>query len=427
MQPDESSPAPSPRDESVRHHYDVEHSSNEPLQPKHVGTVPAAGESSSTATITAARRTPARQRYRSALADSPTVQPTPVPQRPRYRWFVGLMLLSAGACVAFAVWNSHFRYQAYGVITGRLIEVSAAWEGVAQSFQVHKGDHVQQGDVLLTLDNLVLNQQLARVSEDLQIAQAKLQAEMSALQWQSQARQEQSKKAQAEYYERWGELLQSEAKLADLNARMARFEAANKRFNHVVSDEEIESLSFERDGLQSKVEKLTLAVEELKNRIDFSDNVQSNVQQQFEPQVARIASLTTELKRLRTRIEQGRIRAPVSGRVVNIHVLRGERAIPSKPIVEIVEDGSYEATLYLSQNCTNTLRPGDRVELWLKPNQESRSFLVTSVGEQMEVAPDSLQRRYAKDEELLPVHLTPTVDGKSQNELRLGSEVMLLN
>ncbi len=387
----------------------------------------AGGESATALPETNVPTGAAPKQFRSALTTTARTEPMPPPQRPKNRWFVGMFLFAVGACAAFAIWNSFFRYAGYGMITGRLIDVSAPWEGVVQSFQVREGDQVRQGAVLLTIENIELNHQLARITDELHIAQAKLQAEMSQLQWQSRAREEQSKKAEAEYYEAWGDLLQHRAHLEDLTARIERFNKSNEQFPGVYSREEIASLQFEWKGEQAKTEKLAIAVDELKKRISQHDDVNNDVERQFKPQLALIESLKTELPRLRERLEQGQIRAPANGRVVKIHGFAGERADPTKPLVEIVEEGSFAATLYLAQNRTNLLKVGDEVKLWLKPSREIRTFEVTATGEQMEHAPECLQRRYARDEELLPVYLAPKQEGDFDGGLRLGSEVVLLN
>lgn len=428
MQSDEFSPASSNAHRSFRHDQDGDRSSKNTVST--IRPIGSRGPNNTDVTTVAERglRNGTRpKQFRSALTTAACTEPTPLPQRPRNRWFVGMFLFGVGACAAFAVWNSFFRYSAFGLITGKVIDVSAPWEGVVQSFQVREGDQVRQGAVLMTIENIEINHQLARVMDELQIAQAKLQAEMSQLQWQSQTREEQSRKAEAEYYEAWGDLLQHRAKLEDLNIRIERFKKSNERFPGVFSQEEITSLELERQGQNRKTEKLAIAVEELRKRIEKRTGDDNAVERQFKPQLARIESLKIELLRLRERIEQGRIRAPANGRVVKIHCLSGERADPAKPLVEIVEDGSLEAKLYLAQSHTNLLTVGDEVKLWLKPSREIRTFQVMSTGEKMERAPDSLKRHYSKDEELLPVYLRPKSSKASDKGMLLDGEVVLLN
>lgn len=367
------------------------------------------------------------RKFRSALTAAPCTEPTPLPQRPKGRWFIGLFMFGVGTFAALAVWNSFFRYSAYGMITGRQIDVSVPWEGVVKSFHVKEGDDVRQGDVLVTIENLELNHQFDRVRDELQIAQVKLHADMSQIRWRSQAREEVAQKALADYYETWGELLEQQAKLEELNSKLGRFAEANKRYARVVSPEEVESVKFQRDGLVAKIEKLKLAVEGLKKLKQTKTQPDEEIAKQFKPQLARIESLKTDLLRLRERLEQGKIRAPANGRVVRIHSFTGERAAPSNSIVEIVEDGSLEATVYLSQSRSNLLKKGDEVRLWIKPRSEVQEFRVSEIGETMERAPESLSRHYRKDEELLPVHLVPVSRDSESAEMRLGSEVVLLN
>src|SRR5947209_15875109 len=86
------------------------------------------------------------------------VSPTPLPKRPKGRWFVAVMLAGICAFAFYSVWSSFFRYEAYGVVTGRVIDVSPAWEGVVRSILVPDGEKVEQGQVVMVVDSVELRQ-----------------------------------------------------------------------------------------------------------------------------------------------------------------------------------------------------------------------------------------------------------------------------
>ncbi len=114
---------------------------------------------------------------------TPVARPTPLPKRPKGRWFVGVILFLLVGGAVYAVWDSYWRYQAYGTVTGHLIQVSPPWDGVLQYLQVQEGDAVRQGQLLLTVDNTELRQRHAQLGDELRVAQATLEAEAARLKW----------------------------------------------------------------------------------------------------------------------------------------------------------------------------------------------------------------------------------------------------
>jgi hypothetical protein len=71
---------------------------------------------------------------------NPVARPTPLPRRPKGRWFVGLLLLAAVSYGGYQVWETFFRYRAYGMVTGRVVQLSPPWEGVASYLHVREGE-----------------------------------------------------------------------------------------------------------------------------------------------------------------------------------------------------------------------------------------------------------------------------------------------
>src|SRR5262249_1480105 len=106
-------------------------------------------------------------RTQSTQESGPPVRPTPLPRRPKGRWFIGVLLLTACGYGAFQVYDTFFRYRAYGVITGRVLSVSPPWEGVVQYVHVRDGDTVRQGQLLMTLENTELRQRRGQLDDEL--------------------------------------------------------------------------------------------------------------------------------------------------------------------------------------------------------------------------------------------------------------------
>src|SRR5262249_19722246 len=147
-----------------------------------------------------------------------TARPTPLPRRPKGRWFVGVLLLAACAYGTYQLWHTFFRYRAHGLVTGRVLQLSPPWEGVGQYVHVREGETVRQGQLLLSLENMELRQRRAQLDDELRLAQAALDAETAKLKWQAAFHLDQSENALARYYETWGELLQQQALLDRLQS-----------------------------------------------------------------------------------------------------------------------------------------------------------------------------------------------------------------
>src|SRR5437764_1397469 len=114
---------------------------------------------------------------------APMTVPTPLPKRPKGRWFIGLLLLTGCAYAGYHVWDGFFRYTAYGTVTGRLVQLSPPWDGELAFLSVREGDRVRQGEVLATLENHELRQKLDQTDDELRVAQATLEAEAARLKW----------------------------------------------------------------------------------------------------------------------------------------------------------------------------------------------------------------------------------------------------
>jgi hypothetical protein len=268
--------------------------------------------------------------------------------------------------------------------------------------------------------------ELDRLHDKLTIAQATLDAEMAELSWQSRLREDQTQRTLADYYESWGTLLREEAELSNMQLQLKRKEEIVRTVPKVITEEELETLRFAIQGQHAKVEKSTAAVEKLHKLVSMSGAEEGP--QQLRPHLSRIKSLQEEIARAREKLGLLELRSPVRGRVIRVHFFAGEYVLPETPVLDILEDGSVEAVLYLPQRNAKSLAKGDIIDLDVVPNAETLHAEVTGFGEQMVAPPPTLQRYYRKNETLLEVYARPCVneDETQGNErLRLGSEVRL--
>lgn len=357
---------------------------------------------------------------------SATATPTPLPKRPKGSYFLGAAFLTVLLISALAVWNTYFRYNAYGMISGRIIEVPASQAGTIRSIHVREGEVVSSGQLLAIMEDPDSKAELDRLHDELAIAQATLDAKVAELSWQSRLREDQTQRTLADYYESWGTLLKEEAELSNMQLQLKRKEEIVRAVPKVITEEELETLRFAIQGQHAKVDKLTAALEKLRKLISMSGPTEGP--QQLRPQLSRIKSLQEQIARARQRLESSELRSPASGRVIAIHFFAGEYVLPETPVLDILEDGSLKAVLYLPQRKAQSLAKGDIIDLDLVANAETLCAEVTGFGEQMVAPPPTLQRYYRSNETLLEVFARPRVnaDGLQGNkQLRLGSEVRL--
>lgn len=353
----------------------------------------------------------------------PRTRPTPLAKRPKGQFFVGASLLVICGTAASLVWNAYFRFEARGVVNGRIVRVSTPWASVVRAVHVRENEEVRQGQLLVTFGNFDHEQRLAQVMDQLRVAQAELESQVSQLRWQAQQQGDRAQKAVSEYYELWGQLLEERARLKKATADVEHLNAARGEHSLAVSERQLESAQILEAGQRAKVEKLDDAVKELARRVKIYHEDQEDGSAQFRPYVLRIESLEAELVRLREQIRQGEVRAPVSGRVVRVHHFTGEHAEPAEPTVELVEQGSLEAVVYMPQDRVGTLETGDKLLLVVAPSSRRIECQVTRFGGQFEHAPASIERHYDRNARLLPVHLQPVSPGGLEGVL--GGEVQV--
>ena len=362
------------------------------------------------------------------------VRPTPLPKRPKGRWFIGLILAGCCAFAMYQVWDSFFRYQAYGVVEGQTILVSPPWEGVIQYIHVREGDAVRQGQVLVTMENLELKQRFHHLGDELRVAQANLEAESAKLKWQFSYSMDQSQGAVVAYYETLGNLLREQSRLEDLKLNLRRAEVLLGP--KAISREEYDQIRLGKAGQEERIAKLQEALVELKKRADqatsliqkkgeLSAGLKDNGIEQLKPNLARIEALQAERVRLQEQIDQGLIRAPCSGLVLKITHFVGERCKATEPLLKVLEEGSLKVVLYLPQEACTLFTPGGDVSLLVDPYPERLSCTVIRIGDEFVLPPENIKRHYREGQKLLPVTLEPKDEWTRWMALRVGGVVKL--
>ena len=334
---------------------------------------------------------------------------------------MAMLFLIGLARSGYFLWTSLLQYEAYGIIEGRLISVAAPWEGTVANWQVRDGDEVKQGQILAQISNLEMEHELAAYGDELKMSQALLEAEISKVNFSVQNQSVRNQLAVAEYLQSSGELLAERAKLKELDGK---FERTNKLADsNAVSRSEYEQVYFQLCGQKKKIEKLEAAVEVLRIRSNEINLNQNDGSPQLKPILAQIELTQSKIARLRERIDQGKIKAPVSGRVSKRFCLTGESARAGETVIEILEDNSIEAVLYLPQRTVDEFEVGREMDVTLEPHRRPLRCTIARLGGRFETAPESIKGYYYENQPLLPVYLKPGPEASPLMEIRVGGTI----
>jgi hypothetical protein len=93
--------------------------------------------------------------------------------------------------------------------------------------------------------------------------------------------------------------------------------------------------------------------------------------------------------------------------------------------VSLLEEGSLQVVLYMPQDSSTILGPGQEVKLTLDPYPEPLMCRVHRLGDQFEPAPEQIKRHYFEGQRMLPVYLEPGSEATRWMALRIGGVVRL--
>ena len=368
---------------------------------------------------------PAAESVTEPVAESVASAPRPAPQvsaRPNGRLVVAAILLFCVTTVSYLLWSTFLRDAAYGVVTGKVTALSPPWSGTLTAVYVFAGDKVHQGDVLAIVDDPELQATIDRLGDDLRTAQAELDAQTALLALAARRRGDVAEENRADYYDLRGELLDKQARYDELTSKLDRRQALANR--HAVSNEEIESLRFVKQGLAAKIDNLKQAVAALETRLQTLPVADLDAAQ-LKPQLAKIENTQAEIRRLHDQQRRGMLRAPVGGTIIDVAGHVGERATPEQPLLELLPVDSLELVLYVHQDQANTYQVGQQAELVVEPASEPIVCQVTRIGQRLEKPLSYVPGRYRPEEKLLPITFTPIADLPEDAKLRIGSTVRL--
>lgn len=344
----------------------------------------------------------------SAQLASPT--PTPPPRRPKGRLLIGSLLMVLFATAFYIVWDGVFRYQAYGLVEGNLVVVRTSAPGTIQKVFVAEGDMVRTGELLLTIENVELEHRLERTRDSIRLAQAQLDSHIAKLRRIARQREWDVLDNAAEFFELASELPKRRSEVERLERSLARTQKAQEFAG--VSVEDFERIQFALQGEQELLENLAEAVSTLQTRNDLTSDEPELDLAELKPTMVRIENLQNETQRLYELLKASNVVAPITGIVVKHQCVAGKWVDTSEELFEIVEEGTVEPILFLSQADTRKVGPGTKIVVHIDPMSAPVHCTVRRTADEFRVPPSQLVRYYDGGEPLLPVILEPVGDIK---------------
>lgn len=364
--------------------------------------------------------------------------PSPLPARPKGRWFITAVLLGVVALGGYAIWDAFFRYHAYGVVGGHVVKISPNVDGVVRYVHVREGDSVERGQLLMTIENLKLAQERDRLQDELAVARAELQGATASLKWRSAQNAERHQQAVKEHHE-----LQAKLELSRSELRQAAIRAAgvSKAFEaNAAQLHEVERIQAQREGLLRDVDELQKAVAESQQRIQLSQTLLEEDPALLSPEKARIEYLAAELERARQAAEQQQVLSPVDGVVLEVRRRAGEQAHlegedeDDDYALALLERGSLQAVLYVPQSAAPRLyEPGRKLRIEMEPHDDPLECTVVRQGDAWVPPPPSISRHYYHNQTLLPVYLEfdrrqiSSVDPRPNEVVKLPRQFWAMN
>ena len=288
------------------------------------------------------------------------------------RYFLLTILCVVGSMVAFICllgWHLGMEITIAG--QGRLqptarYEVKAQRSGLIQTVYVQHGQEIAQGDLMLTLDDTDLRTELEQLEHELGINQSRRVALVSELQRERAVLETEIARAEVAY------------ETAQLQLEQVRQEY--QIYRKYAPYREDGSVRPPVDTLipirvhQTRVESAEVEIERAKRRLVALDNRK----QEHEMLKQTYEKLQVSHRLVKTRMEQMKIYAPVSGTVLtrDLDKREGDRIEAGEAVIELAELHSWQAKVMIQEVDIPKVKEGHKVRIYVNafPHMEYKIF-----------------------------------------------------
>lgn len=245
-------------------------------------------------------------------------------------------------------------------------EIYSSLTGKVTSVYVQEGQDVKKGDLLIQLDTKEIEYQLAQLRG--QLTSVKGQEQQAVRQpYASQVAQQQ--------------LAIEQAKL-QLEAAQNEFDRINSLYRAGVVSQEV----FEEAGRTVRqMENLLSQQEAALQLIQEQHRPSAGIEEQFS---GLEASLAAQIALLEYQQAQGRMFAPMNGKIKVMYVKEGQMVTPGAPLVTVFQPGKYQVEVFLLTEDVVDVKPGMKV----KVIRDAKKGDVIYNGKVNEIAPAAMEK-----------------------------------
>jgi membrane fusion protein (multidrug efflux system) len=269
---------------------------------------------------------------------------------------VAILTVAGLAFVALAGWGfTKWRYHEThestddAFVGGHMVPVLARVGGTVLDVAVTENQHVERGDLLVSLEPDELSQQLAQAQAELAAAEATAGTEQ--MPGQAQARVEQAR----------GEAAALKAQLAAAGADATKAHRDLERAETLAGKEIISQQ--QRDAAQAADEAAAARVRALEEQQTAAQAAIRTARAGLDEARARLAAARSRVEQATLRLSWTRIVAPASGTVSKRSVEPGQLLQPGQPLLTVVADEGVHVTANFKETQLAAIRTGAPVTL----------------------------------------------------------------
>ncbi len=225
-------------------------------------------------------------------------------------------------------------YDATGTFEATEVTVSAKSAGELKTFDVSEGQTVEQGTVVGTIDSY----QLQQTSQQLEAQKRQLGATRNA----TDSRR-----------------LDLEKQLSSINQQIANAQRERQRFAELVNDGAVPRKQLDDINNQLKVLE--------RQREATRDQIRSNnasLAEQSKGIGAQIEGLSAQQRQIADQIEGTRVKAPITGTVLEKYVEQGEFVTTGKPLFKLADTERMYLRAYVTSSQLQKVKVGQKVTVF---------------------------------------------------------------
>ncbi len=245
-------------------------------------------------------------------------------------------------------------------------EVKAQRSGLIQTVHVQHGQEIKQGDLMLTLDDTDLRTELEQIEHELAMNQNRRVALVAELQRERAVLETEIARAEVEYETAQLQLEQVRQEYQIYRKYAPYREDGNMR-------PPVDTLIPIRVH-QTRVEGTKVEIERAKRRLAALDNRK----QELEMLKQTYEKLQVSHRLVKTRLEQMKIYAPVSGTVLtrDLDKREGDRIEAGEAVIELAELHSWQAEVMIQEVDIPKVKEGHKVRIYVNafPHMEYKIF-----------------------------------------------------